>query len=112
MDSKNATSISKGLEISTLAVQYCPVQGDIVASTEKVLSMINKYQGAAIDVVVLPECALTGYSFKDRQAMQHLAEVQGKGPQFEACRKIAKLLNSYVAMGYMERESEASGIKI
>lgn len=100
------------LTIKSLLVQYSPEHGNVQKSAEKVLGMLQEFEGKDIDVVVLPECALTGYCFKDRSQMQHLAEIKGSGEQFKTCVKIAKLLNAYVAMGYIERDSEADDSKL
>lgn len=104
--------INNNISLKSLIVQYHPVKGDVSQSTAKVMSMVDDYIGKDIDIVVMPECALTGYSFKARQNMQHLAEIEGKGQQFAACTKIAKLLNAYLAMGYMERETEAEDSRL
>lgn len=93
------------LKICSLVVQYCPIRGDIKGSSEKVLNLLKQYEGKPIDIMVLPECALTGYSFPGRKDMEHMAEIKREGPQFEFVKRLALQFKCYVAMGYMERET-------
>lgn len=99
----------QSISISTLCVQFDSVYGDVDKSTVKLMAMIDKYAGKSIDIVVLPECCLTGYAFPDRQSMVHLAEVIGKGRQFDVCKQIALITNAYVALGYIELEDYSEG---
>jgi protein N-terminal amidase len=95
---------SERLKISAVSIQIDGVRGQVEANFEaKVLPQLKKHEGKPIDIVVLPECALSGYSFKSKEEVMPISEVCGKGPQFRACKTVATTLNAYTVMGYIER---------
>lgn len=102
---------TKTIEISLLVVQFEGIRGDIDSTfSEKVWPLLNPLyeKKTPLDIIVLPECALTGYTFKERADMEGLAEVKGQGKQFEKAKEIAIKMNSYVAMGYIEKGPESA----
>lgn len=99
------------ISISSICIQIDSIYADIESTAVKLMAMIDKHAYESVDLVVMPECCLTGYAFKDRQAVIGLAEVKGKGKQFEVCRNVARKMKAYAAMGYIEREDESEGKK-
>ena len=98
------------LEITVLSLQIESVQGNVEQTfVQKVHPLIMEKVGKPVDVVVLPECALTGYDFPDKSQVLTLAEVSGKGPQYEYAKQIAVTLGAYVAMGYIEKHADKEG---
>lgn len=55
-----------------------------------------------IDILLLPEMALTGYTFKDRNDIRDCSEESGKGKQFNFLSQLAQKLGCYVFAGYPE----------
>ncbi len=51
--------------------QFRPLFGKIKQNVKKV---VNALQDAEADLIVLPELALTGYNFRDRNELKALAE--------------------------------------
>jgi protein N-terminal amidase len=104
---ENLQSPDSALELSILCLQIESAYGKIDETFEqKVLPLITSHQGKPVDVVVLPECALTGYDFADKTQVLPLAEACGQGKQYEYAKQIALALNAYVAMGYIEKEND------
>lgn len=68
----------------------------------KFQNTVLKYTKAdKVDVILLPEMAFTGYTFKDAEDILPYAEEQ-RGPQFQFLSKIAKIMNAYIFCGYPE----------
>lgn len=96
------------LSIKALCIQIDGLRGQVQQNFQhRVLPEVKKHLGKPIDIVVLPECALSGYDFPSKQDILPFAEECGKGPQFEACKTVATTLNAYTAMGYVERGTGA-----
>lgn len=55
-----------------------------------------------LDLLVLPEMAVTGYCFKDAEEIAPFLESQ-RGTTFDLSRDLARRLGCYVAAGYPER---------
>jgi len=96
------------LDIKVLAVQFDGHRGEVERTFQKVLGLVKPHVGKEIDVVVLPECALVGYTFAGKANVLPLAEVCCKGQQFEKAKELALLLKAYVVMGYIEKGAEGS----
>ena len=67
---------------------------------------MEKHKGKEIDVIVMPECGLVGYTYKDKSLVEPQAEVCGQGFSFQMCSKLAQEFNAYVVMGYIEKGIE------
>lgn len=69
------------IDLATLrvaAVQMAPRLGDVPGNVEAVLSWLKKAAEARVDLVVFPECALTGYGFDSREeALPHAEPIPG-----------------------------------
>ncbi|KAL5337161.1 carbon-nitrogen hydrolase [Aspergillus crustosus] len=59
---------------------------------------------AKLDILVLPELALTGYNFPSLDAIKPYVEEVGKGPSAEWARRTARRLRCKVCVGYPEIE--------
>jgi protein N-terminal amidase len=77
-------------EFNVVLVQYCPIPRDVEANIKKINKLLDKYsEKDQIDVVVLPEMALTGYIFDSVVDVKPYLEEYNKGQTFEFCKKIA-----------------------
>lgn len=54
-------------------VQSAPVAGDVAANLDGCLSYLTQAGDAGCDLVVFPECALSGYMFEDREQARSAA---------------------------------------
>lgn len=95
---------SAGLNLYFVALQYECFLGDPKRTyEEKVKKLLEAHAGKKIDVIVLPECSLTGYDFESKELVIPLAEECTKGDHFKWCQEIATTYNSHVVMGYIEK---------
>lgn len=56
----------------------------------------------SVDLLVLPEMALTGYMFPTPEAVSPFLEPAGKGPTSQLAVELASRLSCYVVAGYPE----------
>mmetsp|Transcript_21969 Transcript_21969/g.43185 ORF Transcript_21969/g.43185 Transcript_21969/m.43185 type:complete len:363 (+) Transcript_21969:121-1209(+) len=93
-------------------LQMSPVYGDIDASIAKADLILQKWsqsqndENLKLDLLVLPEMAFTGYQFRTRKDIEHLAEVAGKGPTFDWCQRVASTYGCSVSVGFPRLEPE------
>ncbi len=84
--------------------QYSPIFGN----PEKNLDLIRKSirEADSLDILVLPELALTGYTFEDSEEAYSLSEEIGGGKLSEELVRIAEENNVTMAVGFLEREGK------
>jgi protein N-terminal amidase len=82
--------LKNGSECNVLLIQYCPIPRDVKANINKLEKMLDGYGDQdKIDIVVLPEMALTGYIFDHVEDVRPYLEEYNKGLTYEFCAKIA-----------------------
>lgn len=85
-------------------VQTAPEFGDKLANQKQIESLVGR---AKADLWIMPELALTGYEFKDKDELRALAEEIPDGEScawlIEFCRK----RNCHAVMGLAERTGDA-----
>lgn len=86
-----------------LNLQLDSVLGQKAETLIKVEALLLPHVDTPIDIIVLPENALTGYLFKDPEAIFPMAESQS-GWTFQQMSSIAKRFNAYVVCGYCEKD--------
>jgi predicted amidohydrolase len=100
------------LSIVTVQVKSCLGDPNLTY-TSKVKEYLKQFEKKPIDVIVLPELALTGYDFRENyQQVFNIAELSGQvskvpgGPltNFEIAKAIAVEYGAYVVLGYPEKE--------
>lgn len=90
--------------ITTIAyAQYAVAYGDWDANAATVRRLAE--QAAAADLIVFPECALTGYDFPGPQAAQEASEPQD-GRTAALAREIAATQDATVVLGYVEQAAD------
>jgi predicted amidohydrolase len=73
-------------------VQCAPVLGDVEGNLARCLAYLAEARGLGCDLVVFPECALSGYMFDSRAAAEAAAvPVDGEavGQLIDECRKLS-----------------------
>jgi protein N-terminal amidase len=88
-------------------VQFSPVHGDVGASIARADALLARLDASCgFDVVVLPECACTGYTFRDAAHVRPLAERCGAGRTHAWCAALAARLQALVVCGYVEEAED------
>jgi predicted amidohydrolase len=87
------------------AVQMAPAFADVPANVRAILGWIGRAAEAGAQLVVFPECALTGYGFDTREeAMSHAEPIPGPAllPITFECGR----LGVYAIVGMLERDGD------
>lgn len=94
---------SKDLKLKVLCLQTNPKFKDVDHNLIQAEKMLSKYtQQDALDVIMFPETAFTGYCFISKEDIRPHLDEAGTGKTFEFCVNTAKRLNCYVICGYPE----------
>ena len=85
-------------------IQFKATKGDIEGSRER-LAALSEEAAKESDLLVLPEMALTGYTFETRAAVLEVAE-DAEGPTAKRFAKIAKAHECAIVIGFAERAGD------
>jgi len=98
------TSTARTVTVAT--VQFEPIIGDRAGNLAAVerLAKAAKTQGA--EIVVLPELADSGYTFRDGDEVAALAGPVPGGPSAETLRRLAEELGLYIVSGIAEQDGD------
>jgi predicted amidohydrolase len=91
--------------IKIAAVQMAPRLMKIRENLESILSAVRKATDNQANLIVFPECSLTGYVFSSRQEALSFAETI-PGPSTEKITSLCQELKVYVIFGLLEKESD------
>ncbi|MCB9679890.1 MAG: carbon-nitrogen hydrolase family protein [Alphaproteobacteria bacterium] len=86
------------------AVQFKADKDDVAGSRAR-LTALTADAVVDSDLVVLPEMAVSGYIFPDRDAVAAVAE-DPRGPTFQALSPLARGARSWVVCGFAERAGD------
>jgi len=92
-------------KIKIAAVQMAPRLMKIRENLESILSAVRKARDNQANLIVFPECSLTGYVFSSRQEALSFAETI-PGPSTEKITSLCQELKVYVIFGLLEKESD------
>ncbi|PLB34093.1 putative protein N-terminal asparagine amidohydrolase [Aspergillus candidus] len=90
------------MKIATL--QFAPRLGDVEGNIRRADELLDELE-RRVDMLVLPEMALTGYNFSSADAIRPYVEHVGQGPSADWARKTAKKHGCKVCVGYPEVET-------
>ncbi|HSO73784.1 MAG TPA: carbon-nitrogen hydrolase family protein [Blastocatellia bacterium] len=79
--------------------------GNVEANRRKILERIESAADRGAELVIFPECALTGYCFDSLDEAKPLAEPVD-GPSAEAIADACNRTGTHVVAGYIERDGE------
>lgn len=80
--------------------QYAPEFGAPRRNLEKVEDALT---GVNADIIVLPELALTGYFFEDRDELQKFAEDVAESPTVDGLSRLCQNNKFYLVVGFAEQ---------
>jgi len=92
-------------KIKIAAVQMEPRLMKIRENLGSILSAVRKAADNQANLIVFPECSLTGYVFSSRQEALSFAETI-PGPSTEKITSLCQELKVYVIFGLLEKESD------
>ena len=92
-------------EIKIAAVQMEPRLMKPRENLESILNAIREAAGNQANLIVFPECSLTGYIFSSRQEALPFAETI-PGPSIEKLAPLCQELKVYVVFGLLEKEGD------
>ena len=92
-------------KIKIAAVQMAPRLMKIRENLESILSAVRKATDSQANLIVFPECSLTGYVFSSRQEALSFAETI-PGPSTEKITSLCQELKVYVIFGILEKGSD------
>ena len=90
----------KGLKV--VNIQLNSVFADPKATLVKVEALLQPFEGKPLDLIVLPETALTGYVYESQEQLFPVTELLN-GWTFEQMKRLAIKFNAYIVYGYPER---------
>jgi N-carbamoylputrescine amidase len=91
--------------IRVASVQFEHAPGDKRANLAKIAAFVRQAAGQSVELVVFPECCITGYWFLRglvREQVQALAEPVPAGPSSQALMALAREHNMTVGAGLVE----------
>ena len=92
-------------KIKIAAVQMAPRLMKIRENLESILSAVRKATDNQANLIVFPECSLTGYVFSSRREALSFAETL-PGPSTERIASLCQELKVYVIFGLLEKEGD------
>ncbi len=82
--------------------QTAPRLGDVQQNLDEVLLLLERARGLGCDLVVFPECALSGYMFQDR-ASATASAVAVPGPEMTRLVEACRSLQVHCVLGLLEQ---------
>ena len=92
--------------ITVAALQTAPLHLSPDDNRANALSRVAAATAAGAQLIVLPECAISGYAMNGLEEARHMAEPLD-GPTTTAIRNHCAATGTYVAFGLLEREADA-----
>jgi len=95
--------------IKVAAVQFEHVAGDKQANLDKIRYFVERAARAGVEMIVFPECSITGYWFLrklSREGLAALAEPVFDGPSSQALLELAKKHGMSIGAGLIEAASD------
>ncbi len=86
-------------------VQSEPLLGEVRRNLDAILAKLAEAADGGADLVVFPECALTGYGFESREEALPLAQ-PADGPAFQEVRDACERLGVHAVYGFLESDRD------
>jgi predicted amidohydrolase len=83
--------------------QFRPLFGKTEQNCQKILSALENVDA---DLIVLPELALSGYYFKDKNESQKYAEDPDNSSRLDALCRLANKKTMHIVIGFAEKQGE------
>ncbi len=86
----------------TCAAQISLKPGEVGENLSRCLSVIEESQAAGVDLLVLPECAFSGYILDEEQT--RAAAVGAEGPELSILSRAVEAAGIHAVVGFLERD--------
>lgn len=96
-------------DIRAASVQFEHASGDKEANLARIQSFVEHAAGNHVNLIVFPECCITGYWFLrglSREQLKNLAEPVFDGPSSQALAALAQKYKMTIGAGLVEIDSE------
>ena len=93
-------------QITVAGIQFDPKIGLVRENRVRILGLIDEVAAQGAQLVILPECALSGYVFDDLDEAR-MASERVPGPSTEAIVATCKQLGVYAVVGMLEEMGDA-----
>lgn len=88
------------MKLRIAGIQYNPLMGQVERNITKIHSLLSSFN-RPIDLLVLPELAVTGYNFKTPGEIRPYLETQN-GPSFQLAKDLSSRYQCTTIIGYPE----------
>src|SRR5258706_8745884 len=82
--------------------------GDVAANLERLRERVDAAARGGAELVVFPECFLTGYAFASPAEVRRVA-LEVPGPETRELERIARERRVHLVVGLIEREAKGGG---
>ncbi len=97
-------------QICVASVQFEHASGDKAANLAKIADFVDRAAGQGVQLIVFPECCITGYWFLhrlSREALIDLAEPVFEGPSSQMLMALARRYRMTIGAGLVEIDGDA-----
>lgn len=95
------------MSIRIAAVQLAPQVANLERNVKRAWEIVDTFLGTKkVDLVVLPELALTGYNYSTREHITPFLEPMGSGKSYQFASEVSKKFNCVTVVGYPELTSD------
>src|SRR5215468_2186706 len=84
-------------------VQMDPIIGEPKYNREQIAEQIERTGTSSAQLVIFPECAVTGYCYDSLEEASRFAEAVD-GPSFNAIAKVCSRAGCYAIAGFIEKD--------
>lgn len=92
--------------LTVAAIQMAPALAAVDANRARMLALLEEAAATGARLIVLPECATSGYNFPSLEAARRVAEPLPDGPTGRALLDACRRLGVYAVAGLLELDGE------
>jgi N-carbamoylputrescine amidase len=92
--------------VNVAALQFEPVLGEVEQNRAKLVELAVKAFEQQAQLIVAPECCVSGYVFNSQEEAADCAESLPDGPTVQALAELTAKYEGYVVAGLVEKEGE------
>ncbi|QPG72733.1 hypothetical protein FOA43_000034 [Brettanomyces nanus] len=98
------------MKLRIAAVQLNPIIGHVEDNCRRAVQIIEMAfkSRQPPDLIILPELALTGYNFRNREHINPYLELKGQGRSYKLGRQLSEKYHCHTLLGYPEKSRLSS----